>query len=193
MTAIFVPIEDFYTTGRSVIASGSAPFPGTVTADNDLKLAEMAGPPTAGRLTDIQVGRRGLFLRAEITSSPAMAKVADGVYRGFGVVASPDADGNAIIQRVALLDHPDATLAKSSAVAPSWQCLFVQKGLAIMLNKSRTNEAPNIAKNDERIEIGGPNSREADERAVEMIKAAKSGTPKKASGHRNWLGRRAGR
>jgi hypothetical protein len=196
MTSIFIPIEDYYTTGRSVIASGAAHFPGAASADGDIKLAEMSGPPTAGRVIDIEVGSRGLFVRAEITSAPAMAKVIDGVYRGLGVVASLDANGNAIIQRVALVDHPDAaTLAKRSA--PGWQCLYFQKGLTVQLNKSAPSRSNERVNPYEHIEIGGPNSREADERAIELIKFAKSGAPVQAKpGHRdfiNWLAARSGR
>lgn len=182
MTAVFIPIQDFHATGRSIIASGAAQFDGAASTDRDLDLAEMSGPPTAGRVLNVEVGSRGLFVRAEITSGPAMEKVVQGVYAGFGVVTSLDANGDAVIQRVALVDHPDAaTLAKRSTSAPGWQCLYLQKGLTVTFNKSAPRR-PNDQNPYEHIEIGGPNSQEADARAIELIRCAKAGTPKMVQG-----------
>ena len=192
MTTIFIPIEDYYANGRSVIASGAAPFPGSVSADDDLKLAEMTGAPTAGRIIDIQVGSRGLFVRAEITSSPAMAKVIDGVYRGLGVVTSLDANGNAVIQRVALVDHPDAAVfAKSS---PGWQCLYFTKGLTVNLNKSAPSRSNDRGNPYNHLEVGD-GATEANKKAVELIKAVRAAPPLQAKpGHGgliSWLQNRA--
>ena len=194
MTTIFIPIDDYYTNGRSVIVSGAAPFSGAVSADDDLTLAEMTGSPTAGRIIDIEVGSRGLFVRAEITSSPAMAKVIDGVYRGLGVVASLDANGNAVIQRVALVDHPDA--AEFSKSSPGWQCLYFAKGLTVNLNKSSPSHSNDRGNPYERLEVGD-GAHDANKKALELIKFAKSGSPAQAKlGHRDfvdWFASRSGR
>jgi hypothetical protein len=133
-------------------------------------LVEMMVGPSAGRVVKCEVGPKGLLVEAEITSAVAALKISERVYHGFGVIASMDSEGNAVIQRVALLDAPDV-LGKT-AKAPSWSSLRIDERFQKMSLKQierRRIEFGKAAESNGRV-IDINKQREAAQPALEMLR-----------------------
>jgi hypothetical protein len=114
----FVPFGEIITAkAGGVIAFGLGKFEDTggriTLASPDV--AEMNGAAPAGYVQRIQLGPAGLFVRAVIADPVAVKKLRERVYAGFAVVSSAGSDGVPVVERVALVDRPDA-LGKRSSV-----------------------------------------------------------------------------
>jgi hypothetical protein len=205
-TTLFIPIAEVVTTGSGMIATGqvtthdieATPAAGTVT--------EMAGQGKVGKILSCTVAGNVLKLAAEVWDAVAMSKLWERVYRGFALTMLPDGK----LLQCSLVDTPNAlVLAKRGAATTLPLALDVSDvRAAISTTSSTTNtgvkkmatttphrgDQPNPYKH---IEIGGPNSAEAEARAIELIQFAKSGAPVQVKpGHRdffNWLQARASR
>jgi hypothetical protein len=73
-------------------------------------------------LLSSRVWPAGLFVRATISDAVAVRKLRERVYCGFAVVTAHGADGEPVVERVALVDHPDA-LGKKSGVRSRGDCI----------------------------------------------------------------------
>jgi hypothetical protein len=110
--------------GGGIMASGAAAIEkGHAFVLADTVLREMAGADPAGEVVSLDTSRGGAFVRARITDRVAAEKVRQGVYKGFGVwIAADDR-----VERVALLDHPDAMAKGARREAPRLLKLSVQE------------------------------------------------------------------
>jgi hypothetical protein len=169
MSELYCPFIQTWPTGSSWMASGiAADFVAKLSRSTPTTadLVEMMTGPRAGRVTKAEVGPSGLLIEAEVTSAVAALKISERVYHGFGIVATLDTEGNAVIQRVALLDAPD--IIGKSAKAPPWSSLWIEERLKKMslrssLKKIETRRAASLP--EKRIEFG--KAADADGRSID--------------------------
>ena len=157
--------------------------------DDELQLSEMAAVGSAGRVTKIELGAAGLAIEAKV-HGVAAAKIAEQMYCGVSCVLARNANGHLEVRRASLVDHPDALVAKRSALAPSWATLHIGKGLQVQFMKATEAvfgaKAAKAGAPDRRIVIGEPLATDRrppdvqkraeiaarDQQAIDMIKTA---------------------
>ena len=151
-------------------------------------VTEMDGVNAAGYVQRITLGPAGLYVKAVIADAVAAQKLHQHVYCGLCVVSTAGSDGVPVIERVCLVDRPDA-LGKRSSVRS--RELYLKKDFE-MPRKMTLDEAENglltaLAK----VRSARHNQRSGDEAALAAIRKAHSRPYREADGVMDLLTKRS--
>jgi hypothetical protein len=153
MTALFVPFSEVRGTGSELLVEGSIPVAEAVSAAAVKAVTEMGLLSGVGELVRCRAIDGVLKVAARVWHKVAMSKVVERVYSGFALVCTPTADDELTVDRVALVDHPDALKKRLGGRHP--MDLRVAKGVKIMSLPSKMDKRGGPAP-DRLVEIMRP-------------------------------------